>query len=170
MAARSARPTNATLGSPLGRVAAASARSTGRCAQPRRCSCRWCFARDRGCEETGVSGCITCVHSIERSAGRPIPGQQGRGGARRASSCRSLHFGVNGLTMSALRWPKLMPTPSWADRSIAERAQAIESACRTAMQLLEGCPDREVRLARTDSVPASTRTHLQRLAAERRNA
>lgn len=50
-------------------------------------------------------------------------------------------------------------------RSVDERARAIVAACRAAMQMLEGMPDREERLSRTDPVPASTRALLRRLAA-----
>jgi len=65
------------------------------------------------------------------------------------------------------RWPQLPQPESWRDRSIEERAWAIESACRTALQLLAAAPDREARLARIDPVPASTRALLRRLAARR---
>jgi len=45
-----------------------------------------------------------------------------------------------------------------------ERARAVESACRLAIQLLDGAPDRAARLARIDPVPESTRALLRRLA------
>jgi hypothetical protein len=67
-------------------------------------------------------------------------------------------------------WPQLQREPSWADRPLAERARAIEAACRTAMQLLENAPDRQARLNRIDPVPASTRALLRRLAASRPDA
>jgi len=63
------------------------------------------------------------------------------------------------------QWARLEPAPSWRGRSIAEHDRAIASACRTAMQLLEGAPDRAARLAHVDPVPPSTRAHLRRLAA-----
>lgn len=43
------------------------------------------------------------------------------------------------------------------------RDRAISMACRAAMQLLEGAPDREVRLRRVDPVPQSTRELLAAL-------
>ncbi|HUI25259.1 MAG TPA: hypothetical protein VL403_04170 [Candidatus Kryptonia bacterium] len=52
---------------------------------------------------------------------------------------------------------------------MVERGQAIEAACRAAMQLLQGVPDRQARLRRIDPVPASTRALLRRLAAQRSN-
>lgn len=67
-------------------------------------------------------------------------------------------------------WPQLPEPESWRDRSIEERARAIESACRTALQLLASAPDRALRLARIDPVPASTRALLRRLAARRTDA
>lgn len=63
------------------------------------------------------------------------------------------------------RWPRLPQPESWKNRSIEERARAIESACRTALQLLTAAPDRDARLTRVDPVPASTRALLRRLAA-----
>jgi hypothetical protein len=48
-----------------------------------------------------------------------------------------------------------------------DRAEAIELACRAAMQLLEGAPDRDERLRHVDHVPFSTRALLRRLAAAR---
>ena len=65
-------------------------------------------------------------------------------------------------------WPVLDPPPSWAGRSVAERAEAIKAACRAAMQILEAAPDRAERLSRIDPVPASTVALLHKLAA--RNA
>jgi hypothetical protein len=65
------------------------------------------------------------------------------------------------------KWPKLPKSPSLRNISIASRAQAIETACRTAMELLEHSPQREARLRRIDPVPASTRALLRRLAARR---
>lgn len=65
------------------------------------------------------------------------------------------------------RWPKLLPVPPRVG-SVAERALAVELACRSAMQLLEGLPDRDERLRRVDPIPASTTAHLRRLAASRR--
>jgi hypothetical protein len=67
------------------------------------------------------------------------------------------------------RWPRLPPAPSWKGRSIEERAQAVESACRTAMQLLAALPDRDARLQRVDPLPASSRALLRRLAAQQRD-
>jgi hypothetical protein len=66
--------------------------------------------------------------------------------------------------MGAEHWPKLEAGDSWRSRSLEERATAIESACRTAMQILEGSSDRARRLAHVDPVPASTLRHLRRLA------
>jgi hypothetical protein len=48
---------------------------------------------------------------------------------------------------------------------VAERARAIESACRTAIELLQDSEEREARLRRIDPVPASTRAIIRRLAA-----
>lgn len=62
------------------------------------------------------------------------------------------------------RFPQLDPAPSWANRSVEERARAIEAACAAAIQLLEDAPDRESRLHRLDPVPASTRAIIRRLA------
>lgn len=64
-------------------------------------------------------------------------------------------------------WPKLRDGASWRDRSVGERARAIEQACRTAVQLLAGSPDRATRLRRIDPVPPSTRALLRRLRAGR---
>jgi hypothetical protein len=64
----------------------------------------------------------------------------------------------------APRWPKLSALPSWRERSVEERARAIESACRAALELLADSPDGEARLRRIDPVPASTRDLLRRLA------
>lgn len=61
-------------------------------------------------------------------------------------------------------WPRLEKGESWRARSLEERARAVESACRTAMQLLAGSSNRARRLARIDPVPASTLAHLRRLA------
>jgi len=65
---------------------------------------------------------------------------------------------------SATPWPRLEATPSWADRSVAEHASALEAVCLAAMQLLEGAPDRAERLSRVDPLPASSRALLHRLA------
>lgn len=61
-------------------------------------------------------------------------------------------------------WPEIEGADSWRDRSLEERALAIESACRAAMQILEGSPDRERRLSRGDPLPPSTLDLLRRLA------
>jgi len=61
-------------------------------------------------------------------------------------------------------WPSLEPDSSWKDRSEADHAAGIVVACRSAMQLLAGAPDRDARLERIDPVPASTRALLRRLA------
>ena len=61
--------------------------------------------------------------------------------------------------------PRLRDAPSWRGASIAERARAIENACRTAIELLEDSKDREARLSRIDPVPSSTRAIIRRLAA-----
>jgi hypothetical protein len=66
---------------------------------------------------------------------------------------------------SGSKWPKLSDAPSWRGASVAERARAIENACRTAMELLEDSKEREARLRRTDPVPSSTRVIIRRLAA-----
>jgi hypothetical protein len=71
--------------------------------------------------------------------------------------------------MATDRWPRLEPAESWRGRSIAERNRAIQAACRTAMQILDGVPDRRARLARIDPVPASTHVLLRRLAAQHRH-
>ena len=63
------------------------------------------------------------------------------------------------------KWPKLREAVSWRGASVAERARAIESACRTAIELLEDSKEREARLTRIDPVPASTRAIIRRLAA-----
>ena len=52
-----------------------------------------------------------------------------------------------------------------AGASIAERARAIENACRTALELLEDSKDREARLRHIDPLPASTCAIIRRLAA-----
>jgi hypothetical protein len=65
----------------------------------------------------------------------------------------------------APKWPRLRDAPSWRGASVTERARAIESACRTAIELLEGSKEREARLRRIDPVPSSTRTIIRRLAA-----
>jgi len=62
-------------------------------------------------------------------------------------------------------WPKLRDASSWRGRTVEERAQAIEKACRAAVELLAASPDRAGRLRRVDPVPPSTRALLQRLAA-----
>lgn len=69
-----------------------------------------------------------------------------------------------------VRWPRLQPALLWRDRSTEERARAVEGACRAAMQLLDGAPDRHRKLGRIDPVPQSTRAHLRRLAAQSRGA
>ncbi|GAC1424549.1 MAG: hypothetical protein NVSMB57_16610 [Actinomycetota bacterium] len=51
-----------------------------------------------------------------------------------------------------------------------EHADALIAACKGAMQILEGSPDRAERLARIDPVPASTEAILRRLALTSRNA
>jgi hypothetical protein len=61
--------------------------------------------------------------------------------------------------------PKLREAPSWRGASVAKRARAIESACRTAIELLEDSKEREARLRRIDPVPSSTRAIIRRLAA-----
>jgi hypothetical protein len=66
---------------------------------------------------------------------------------------------------SGLKWPKLRDAPSWRGASVAERARAIESACRTALELLEDSKEREARLRHIDPVPGSTRAIIRRLAA-----
>ena len=66
---------------------------------------------------------------------------------------------------SGSKWPRLRDAPSWRGASLAERARAIESACLTAMELLEDSKEREARLRRTDPVPSSTRAIIRRLAA-----
>lgn len=63
------------------------------------------------------------------------------------------------------RLPRLREAPSWRGASVAERARAIENACRTAMELLENSEEREARLRRIDPVPSSTRAIIRRLAA-----
>jgi hypothetical protein len=64
-------------------------------------------------------------------------------------------------------WPKLHEASSWRERTIEERARAIEQACRAALQLLADSPDRVARLRRVDPVPPSTLALLRRLAAGR---
>jgi hypothetical protein len=64
-------------------------------------------------------------------------------------------------------WPKLRDTGVWRDRPVEERARAVEQACRAAMQMLAGSPDRASRLRRIDPVPRSTRVLLRRLRAAR---
>jgi hypothetical protein len=49
---------------------------------------------------------------------------------------------------------------------MAERAEALESACRTAMEIVASSPDGRARLARPDPLPASTVRILHRLIAE----
>ena len=68
---------------------------------------------------------------------------------------------------SASKWPKLREAPSWRGAGIAERARAIENACRTALELLEDSKDREARLRHIDPLPASTRAII-RLAESRK--
>lgn len=68
--------------------------------------------------------------------------------------------------MKSAKWPKLREAPGWRGASVAERARAIENACRTAMELLEDSKEREARLRRIDPVPNSTRAIIRRLAAE----
>lgn len=67
-------------------------------------------------------------------------------------------------------WPSLQPAPVPRYRSVEAQARAVEAACRTAIQLLEGAPDRDRMRARVDPVPQSTRAHLRRLAARSRDA
>ena len=69
-------------------------------------------------------------------------------------------------------WPRLQAAPSWRERSVEERAQAIEAACRAAVQILAASTpqQRQARLARVDPVPPSTRALLRRLAAQRHHA
>jgi len=64
-------------------------------------------------------------------------------------------------------WPKLRDAASSRDRPVEERARAVEQACRAAMQMLAGSPDRAARLRRIDPVPRSTRALLRRLRAAR---
>jgi hypothetical protein len=64
-------------------------------------------------------------------------------------------------------WPKLRDAAFGRDRPIEERARAVEQACRAAMQMLAGSPDRAARLRRIDPVPRSTRALLRRLRAAR---
>ncbi|MGH7924613.1 MAG: hypothetical protein ACREQH_08495 [Candidatus Binatus sp.] len=66
---------------------------------------------------------------------------------------------------SGPKWPRLREGPLWRGASQAERARAIENACRSAMELLEDSEEREARLRRIDPVPASTRAIIRRLAA-----
>jgi hypothetical protein len=66
---------------------------------------------------------------------------------------------------SGPRWPRLREAPSWRGASVAERARAIESACATAIELLQDSKEREARLRRIDPVPSSTRAIIRRLAA-----
>jgi hypothetical protein len=66
---------------------------------------------------------------------------------------------------SGLKWPKLRDAPSWRGASVAERACAIENACRTAIELLEDSNEREARLRHIDPVSSSTRAIIRRLAA-----
>lgn len=66
-------------------------------------------------------------------------------------------------------WPRLHPARRWPDDSDAKRGDAVEAACRTAMQLLQDVPDRERYLARLDPVPRSTRALLRRLASRSRH-
>jgi hypothetical protein len=61
-------------------------------------------------------------------------------------------------------WPTLDKDDSWRMRSLEERARAIESACRTAMQILEESPQKTRMLGHIDPVPSSTLSHLRRLA------
>lgn len=63
----------------------------------------------------------------------------------------------------AREWPTLQEPPSWQGRSLEERDAAIVAACRGAMQILAGQPDREERLRRQAPVPTSTRALLRRL-------
>jgi hypothetical protein len=69
----------------------------------------------------------------------------------------------------ASAWRLLEPHTTWRGRSFAERADAIEAACRGAMQVLQGLPDGAARLARIDPVPESTRILLRRLASAGRH-
>src|SRR5207249_678538 len=41
-------------------------------------------------------------------------------------------------------WPKLRDAASSRDRPVEERARAVEQACRAAMQMLAGSPEREL--------------------------
>jgi hypothetical protein len=66
--------------------------------------------------------------------------------------------------MTARRWPQLESPPSWAGRSLEERARGVEAACAAAIQLLGDGPDRARRLMQIDPVPASTRAIIRRLA------
>jgi hypothetical protein len=66
---------------------------------------------------------------------------------------------------SGSKWPRLREAPSWRGAGIAERARAIENACRTALELLEDSKDREARLRHIDPLPTSTRAIIRRLAA-----
>ena len=66
---------------------------------------------------------------------------------------------------SSPKWPKLREAPSWHGASQAERARAIENACRTAMEMLADSKEREARLRRIDPVPKSTLAIIRRLAA-----
>jgi hypothetical protein len=66
---------------------------------------------------------------------------------------------------SGSKWPTLRDAPSWRGASVADRARAIENACRTAIELLEDSKEREARLRRIDPIPRSTRAIIRRLAA-----
>ena len=68
------------------------------------------------------------------------------------------------------RAARLLPPDSWSGKSMEEHATGLESACKAAMQLLEGRPDREAVLADVAPLPASTRELIRRLVRERSRA
>lgn len=74
------------------------------------------------------------------------------------------------MTQPATRGPRLLPPEGWSERSVAERARALESACIAAMQIIASTPEGGERLARIDPVPASTLRIIRKLATGHRHA
>jgi hypothetical protein len=67
-------------------------------------------------------------------------------------------------SVQATQLPELLSPDRWSDRSVAEHARGLESACATAMQIIASTPEGRERLLRLDPVPASTIRIIRRMA------
>jgi hypothetical protein len=60
----------------------------------------------------------------------------------------------------------LLPSESWSERSVRERALALESACSAAIEIMTSTGNLEERLGRIDPIPASTLRVIRALTAK----